>query len=355
VADSDTVQPQAHGHPQINGETVTFHYAARPSQPVYLVGDFNGWQKDEDHRLTPDADGQLTVSLRLPLDAYVEYALTTEPGNDDARLQDPLNAGRTADNGMGYHNHYFYMPQAHPSRYTQARSDTPHGTVTAHHITSDYLVDGSRPVWFYQPPTDRPVPLVLVYDGYDYQDRGKLVTVVDNLIADGEIAPIALAMVKNAGSGRFTEYNTGETIISAFANLILPLAQETLNLEAPGNYGVLGASMGGLMALYTALRLPHIFRRIVSQSGAFLPFNAEAVPLYRVMIDQLTEPPPFKLWLDVGTLEWLHDVNAQLYQDLRSRGWDVTYLEYNAGHNYTAWANGLARALTTVFPQADQL
>ena len=54
---------------------------------------------------------------------------------------------------------------------------------------------------------------------------------------------------------------------------VLPLAAERLRLldarTLPGAYGVLGVSMGGLMALYLGLRLPQVFGRVLSQSGAF--------------------------------------------------------------------------------------
>ena len=61
----------------------------------------------------------------------------------------------------------------------------------------------------------------------------------------------------------------GESTLLFVAAQVLPLARAHLNLldpaKHPGAYGVLGASMGGLMALYTGLRLPRIFGHVLSQ------------------------------------------------------------------------------------------
>ena len=62
-----------------------------------------------------------------------------------------------------------------------------------------FVVGGKRPVWLYQPPTPDPVPLVVVWDGGDYYRRGRLTQIVDNLIAQRRIRPIALALVENGG------------------------------------------------------------------------------------------------------------------------------------------------------------
>jgi enterochelin esterase family protein len=55
--------------------------------------------------------------------------------------------------------------------------------------------------------------------------------------------------------------------------VILPFASEHLNLldirRNPGAYGVLGASAGGMMSVYTGLRMPEVFGKVLCQSGVF--------------------------------------------------------------------------------------
>ena len=47
--------------------------------------------------------------------------------------------------------------------------------------------------------------------------------------------------------------------------------------------------------------------------------------------------------MDVGRYEWLLEPNRRLHELLGERGYDVTYHEYNAGHNYPAWRDDLWR------------
>ena len=81
--------------------------------------------------------------------------------------------------------------------------------------------------------------------------------------------PVAMALIDNGTAARIAELASSETMLIFLLNKVLPLAQSELNLTAPGEWGLLGASLGGLMSLYAALRCPEIFNRVVSQSGAF--------------------------------------------------------------------------------------
>ncbi len=342
-------QAQKHGNPIIDGRQATLVWHG--DKPPLLIGDFNHWGGNNGEtaiHAKQDTAGVWLYQIDLPTDAYVEYTFTHQPGDDAARTPDKLNQQKVA-NGMGYYNHFFYMPDGKPTPFIKRRRNVPHGIVTKHTLSHAYI-GGKRDVWLYQPPVDEAVPLVIVYDGKDYLRRAFITHIVDNLIAAKRIRPVALALVENAGRSRFIEYNCGEAILAILDHWVIPLALDKLNLQKPGGYGVLGASMGGLMALYTALRMPDIFGYAVSQSGGFLPFNGHATPLVNVLIDPMDSPPPLKLWLDVGTLEWLYPANQAMYTWLSQRGWDATYLEYNAGHNYTAWRNALTQALPAVFP-----
>jgi enterochelin esterase-like enzyme len=104
-----------------------------------------------------------------------------------------------------------------------------------------------------------------------------------------------------------------------------------------------------LMALYTGLRLPHLFGQVLSQSGAFHFEEYETVPgtLVRHRIS-----PDLRIWMDVGRYEWLLDSNRRMASLLREHGYAVTYQEANAGHNYTSWRNMVGRGLEVLFPAA---
>lgn len=333
------------GTPLIDGEKVTFVFEG--AEPPALRGDFNGWSASRVPQWHRKADDVWTIGLSFAEDAYIEYAL----GTDEARVPDPHNPRRVS-NGMGKYNHYFYMPKGGPTPFAVKRRGAPQGTVTRHDVPTYFLVAGrQRRVDLYQPPADGPVPLVLVYDGPDYSRRANLTTVVDNLIAERRIAPLALAMVANGRDARTSEYGSSEGTMDWLHEVVLPLAREHLNLVdtagSPGAFGVMGASMGGLMALYTALRLPALFGRVLSQSGAFhMGGRATGV------VDLVTylPVPPLRIWMDVGRYEGLLDCNREMHALLLARGYDVVYHEYNGGHAYTAWRDDLVDGLQHLFP-----
>jgi enterochelin esterase family protein len=335
-------------NPIVEGKQATFIWIGE--QAPVLHGDMNWWGLDHPPITLQKQDRDVwSVTLTLPEDAYMEYAFFTDGKDGETRLLDPRNP-RQIGNGMGKYNNFFTMPKHKPAPERETRPTVRKGRVTKHTLKSNYIGGGKRDVWLYQPPVDEPVPLLLVWDGHDYVFRAKLPTILDNLIAQQDIAPVALLCIQNAKSYRYTEYLTGDAAIFMATQLGLPLAQAHLNLLPPENgaYGVLGASMGGLMALYTGLRLPNIFGHVISQSGAF---HLKLTPDTPTLVETLFQysQPPLQIWQDVGVYEWLYPHNQAFHRQLTNAGYQVGYREFNGGHNYTAWANQLPDALRHVF------
>lgn len=339
---------RAGGTPIIAGDRATLIWQG--AEPPLLLSDLHGWDCAEAAKWTKVAPGLWSHTMTLPSDAYVEYAFLTGPAEDE-RTPDPFNS-RTTPNGIGQINHCFYMPGGAATPLAQRVRGVPGGTVTRHVMEhKTFVVGGKRPVWLYQPPTPAPVPLLVVWDGGDYYRRGRLTQIVDNLIAQRRIRPIGLALVENGGQARVIEYACSDTTIGFVTECVLPLAAERLRLidvsAAPGAYGVLGASMGGLMALYLGLRVPQVFGRVLSQSGAFW-----SGPQGWVINDLVRAGAvrPVKIWMDVGRYEGLLPGNRDMHTWLSERGYDVTCHEFNAGHNYPSWRDDVWRGLEHLFP-----
>jgi enterochelin esterase family protein len=282
-------------------------------------------------------------------DAYIEYGFI----RGEESVLDPRNPLQTP-NGIGGFNNYFFMPEYKPTNLGRKKHQVPHGTITCHDIPTEYFITGEkRAIRLYHPPVTEAVPLLVVWDGQDYLLRLHLNNIVDNLIHQGRIQPIALAFVDSAEQElRTVEYSCNEATLAFLMIEVLPLAKRELNLididANPGAYGVLGASMGGLMALYTSARIPQVFGKALSQSGAFSWGNFDMV-----VFDLLKqgEVRPIKIWLDVG----LYDLagilvsNQWMKSMLDQRGYSLTYREYHAGHNYPAWRDDIWRGLETLF------
>jgi enterochelin esterase family protein len=189
---------------------------------------------------------------------------------------------------------------------------------------------------------------LVVYDGSDYLHRAKLNNIVDNLLASRRIRPFAMAMLQNGGAARSIEYSCTETTLGFLMECVLPLAKGQLKMEPikNGGYGVMGASLGGLMALFTALRLPQVFHKVISQSGSFI------TPEYKSVVVDLVRYAPrqdIDIWMDAGRLEWLLEGNREMHALLKKKNYTVKYREHSGGHNYTAWRNDVWHGLKWLY------
>ncbi len=261
--------------PLIDGNQAVFVWQG--GEAPFLIGDFCNWENGEPFKMEEEEPGIWLYRMELPSDAYMEYAYW----DGEEHHLDPFNPKKVS-NGMGKFNHYFYMPEGRPTDLTYRHGNIPHGVVTSHRLPTELLLAGKeRQVYFYQPPVPDAVPLILVWDGKDYLQRARLPMIVDNLIARGRINPIALALVENGQGSRSAEYACSEATIGFLLQCLFPRLHEHLNLvdpdEQPGAWGVMGASLGGLMALYTALRMPEVFGHVLSQSGAFNRWGFDSI------------------------------------------------------------------------------
>jgi enterochelin esterase family protein len=341
------------GTPLIHDNQVTFLWQGE--NPPVLMGDFQQWHKATAITLTETAPNLWTHTLDLPCDAYMEYGFILDPNSEDGsdanRAPDPFNS-RTKWNGIKATNHYFYMPEATPTPLVTRKRGIAKGKMTHHRVKTRGLVAGiSRDLWLYQPPTDQPVSLLLVLDGRDYIQQAKLAAIVDNLIAQGQIPPIAMALVQNGKTARTNEYGCNDVTYRFFQHCVFPLAQQKLNLidiqQNPGAWGVMGASMGGVMSLYLGLRFPETFGKVLSQAGAFA-INGHDFIVYDLIRWQGV-PQNLNIWLDWGTYDFLQETNERMLELLNTHTTQLAHCTYTAGHNYYAWRDHVALGLTHLF------
>jgi enterochelin esterase family protein len=351
----DTIQrAKEFGTPVVQGNRATFIWEGKTAP--HLISDLHGWEanpkplKRLGSTLTPASSKSVwSISLTLPRDAYLEYAFF-DPVSQQ-RFIDPLNR-KSVNNGVGSRNNFFYMPETMPSPFSMRRADVPNGALTPHRVDTWMLQDyGEREVWLYKPPVKETVPLLIVYDGYDYLHRGRLATIVDNLIADKRIRPLAMALLQNGKSRRPLEYACSDATLLWIHREIIPLARKQMNLidieKQPGAYGVLGASFGGLMAMYTGLRMPDIFGSVLCQSGVF---ELEGRDFAAVDLIRHGQAKQLNIWMDAGKLEWLLADNRRMYELLAQNNYQVSYREFTGGHCQTAWRDDVWRGLEALFP-----
>ena len=342
-----------HGNPVIQGNRATFLWEGE--QAPLLISDSTDWEERPKifKRLSPgskrnDAQTVWSASLTVPRDAYVEYAFL-DPDSQE-HILDPYNQ-HSISNGLGDRNNFFYMPETMPSPFSVHRADVRTGTLTRHRVDTWLMQDdGERDVYLYAPSAKGPFPLLVVYDGPDYLHRGRLTTIVENLIADKRIRPIAIAFLQNGRARRNAEYICSDATISWLDMEVLPLARKHLRLinlkEQPGSFGVLGASAGGIGAMYTGLRMPDVFGKVLCQSGVF---TLEGRDLAAVDLVRYRHAHDLKIWMDVGVLDDLLEDNRRMSRLLQEQEYNVTYREFSGGHNYTSWRDDIWRGLEEMF------
>ena len=354
ISDSIIQRALNDGNPVIDMDQAVFIWEG--ASAPYLVGDFNQWNEKSTRfkrvspKLIPDSSKSIWyITLTLPRDAYIEYAFHDPVSQQN--FIDPLNK-KSVSNGMSERNNFFYMPETMPSPFPLRRADVTPGTLSKHRVETRWLRDDyERDIYIYRPPVKEPVPLLVVFDGKDYLQRAKLNVIVDNLIADKRIQPIAMAFLLDGGRWRNVEYACSDGTILWLDEIILPYAKEKLNLldtgKHPGAYGVLGSSLGGTMSLYAGLRMPDVFNKVISQAGAFTYPNRDFVIVDMVRHGHARD---INLWMDVGQLDFLLEDNRRMKDLLTEHGYNFTYSECSGAHNYTSWRNDVWRGLEKLFP-----
>lgn len=361
------------GNPIVDDLGATFVWDGAGDPPV-VAGSWSDW--DPARALHMHAvNGNWEARLEVSADAYAEYRFY----RGGHPLRDPRNHARV-DNGVDGRNHQFWMPRATRRAIEHAyRRDVPRGTVTRGRIDLGWLAapPQRRRAAFYLPSDPdgdgdeairRALPLLLVLDGIDYLRRGKLARILDALIADRRMAPVAAVFLDNSGETRVAEYAANDLTLAALADVAVPAAMEQLGIAAqqvPGGRGratILGSSLGGLMALHAGVRRPDVFGSVIAQSTSAMlediPMDGSTLPAIRLTtlaLLEATEPPPIRLWLDVGDLEGLAPSNDRLAAMLTERGLDLRYRRYPGGHDHTSWAESLVDALPAMFPPVESL
>lgn len=190
----------------------------------------------------------------------------------------------------------------------------------------------------------------------------------EELIRGGAIEPLIIVGIYNTGSHRIDEYTPtrdrkqqkgGDAGLygQMLTEELKPFIDKTYRtLPDPGNTGLGGSSLGGLVTLYLGLQHPDVFGKLAVLSPSVWWDNRVILKLVR-----MTGPKPrLTIWLDIGTGEGgktVRDARA-LRDELVRVGWspgdDLMYAEIpDAGHNEAAWAARVGPFLRYLFPARD--
>lgn len=242
------------------------------------------------------------------------------------------------------------LPDAPPEPWLATRPGVPAGSITDAPL--------SRPVAVYRPagtPTEG-LPVLVIFDGWVARTAQRVPTVLDNLIAAGEIPPVVALFVSSFSATRDDELTPASDMGDFVTGELLGWARTSLGAGLDGRANIItGSSRGGLTAAAIALSAPSDFGAVISQSGSFWwPADDPG----RLIREAGTRPPAdVRFYLDVGIFETQPtpagaqsqiDVNRAMRDVLRRRGYHVAYAEYTGGHDYVNWRRTFADGLIAV-------
>jgi enterochelin esterase-like enzyme len=262
------------------------------------------------------------------------------------------------------------MPEALPQTYTVERADVPKGKTTASTFKSLTLKE-DRDIAVYTPPGydgKTGNNLLIVFDGGLYgaapaQTFVPTQTILDNLIAEKKIGPTIAILVKN--TNRTRDLGGYPPFVEFIGTELVNWARKNYNISpGPSHVAAAGSSRGGVAASYCALKHSESIGNVLSQSGAywitnitdvgeqwFYPYAEEKTGY---VIDEFRNSPraPIKFYIEIGRFDnaaFMLPSNRELRDVLLTKGYDVTYHEFNSGHDYIWWRGSLADGLVALF------
>lgn len=333
----------------VEDSTVHFVYIG-PAAHVAVPGDLNGWNPEADTMQRVAQTQLFVLSKRLPLAARCEYKFVV----DSAWILDPINQ-RRAIGGYGP-NSEVCMPLYRPPKEVEFRPDVPHGILDTLSISSTIL-RRTHPVFVYLPPdygksSSARYATLYVNDGGEYISLALMTNVLDNMLADGRIPPIVAVFVDPrtdlrdpSTNKRMLDYTMSDSYVRFLAEELRPIIASRYNAATdPARTGIMGASLGGLIATYAAFTRPDVFGLSAAQSPAYWWANDS---LFALIANSPRKNVRF--FIDTGTI---HDAQEKAYQMkmvIEEKGYPLHYEEHPEGHNWFNWRARISSILEYFF------
>jgi glucan 1,4-alpha-glucosidase len=331
-----------------NGKAILFYRGA--AKQISIAGDMTNWNPG---RIWMQDVGENLKAVQMDFApaARVEYKLIV----DGKWITDELNPNKM-DNGVGGENSIFTMPEYKPTDWdtdeklsVEPKDPKEVYNVSVPPVLQEFELDskqfGKRVIKVYLPndyesrEKGAPFPVIYLQDGSEYAARAKAVQVQRNLVKAGKIQPFIMVFIDPRD--RTKEYWANDDWADFVANEVVGEVDKRYNtIKSRDGRALLGASLGGITSVWIGLKHPDKFARLGGQSSSFWVDNERVVKSLSKLDASKTK---FKFYFDDGTLEGVEDTR-RVNVMLRGKGYSVTYIEGETGHNWTSWRDRLADA-----------
>lgn len=206
-----------------------------------------------------------------------------------------------------------------------------------------YLPDGVK-------DTDK-VPAIYLTDGQGYIAYGHIIEVLDSEIAKGNIKPIAAIFIDSrdphdlSKNRRNDEFQCNKNYAYFYINELIPTINANFPVSEDRKDRVIGGiSFGGLNAACFGLMANNMFSGIAMQS----PANTEHLKLLKTMYRKV-DKQPIKMFFSIGTKRDNTRAARKFYNLLKSKAYDINYIEVPFGHEWANWRPLMDDMLQTFF------
>jgi enterochelin esterase family protein len=240
----------------------------------------------------------------------------------------------------------------------EARPVASPGTVNVETLRSAALRNWRR-VWSWAPAGRPPVgvrlPVLVLLRGEVWEPQLRVSALLDRLVAEGRIPPL-VALMPDAldRDSRWSELTCNDLFATFLADELLPWAAGRWPVSTdPERVVLAGQGLGGLAASHAALRRPDRFGAVLAQSGAFwwplAPGDRSRGEEWLTGRVAASPALPVRFRVSAGLHEWtLLPAVRRLRDVLLGKGYDVSYREFNGGHDYVCWREDLASGLESL-------
>ncbi|MFF0550182.1 alpha/beta hydrolase-fold protein [Streptomyces sp. NPDC004311] len=200
-------------------------------------------------------------------------------------------------------------------------------------------------------------PVVLLLDGDDWLYLHPAVTAFDTAVARGDLPPVTLVFLPTRD--REAEFACRPELWEAVREELLPLVAEAGLPADTGRLVVAGQSLGGLSAVYAALRFPELVSRVACQSGSFWwtpgaadltdPLAGPAGGAVAAMLRERPDLSGLRIAFDVGEHETGMLPHCAAVESLAGEaGAAVRASRSPSGHDRAGWRHALTRDVAWV-------
>lgn len=232
-------------------------------------------------------------------------------------------------------------------------------TVIKNELYSRHLKE-NRSVRIYLPPGYNELlsyPIVYAQDGQDMFMYGRIATIANYLILEKNMEPIIIVGVDVDKKHRTSEYSPigekNQAYKQFFVDELIPFIENDYPVRKSGiDRLLIGDSLGATVSLHLALDYPHLFKYMISLSGAFLTPTIDR-------IEHNNDLSWLNLWMLIGTEEHTVDThmgtfdflqwNRTTKQILEQKKVELTYSEREGKHIWGFWQAHLGDALEHFF------